>query len=147
MHRANQVQNFLEQKLKSRFVKNIDWPLKLLDCNPLDYYFWYRVQEKVNKRRYYYPFTTIDELKRRICDVWDECSTDLPPNAERNQTVSPPFGSCWRERRRLSQNCFRIDINKQIIYWKLCRYLIFMKSLYHNFLLIRWSLTKKGNLK
>ena len=24
-----------------------------------------------------YPFTTIDELKRRICDIWDECATDL----------------------------------------------------------------------
>ena len=38
-HRANQVQNFLKQKLKSRFVKNIDWPPKSTDCNPLDYYF------------------------------------------------------------------------------------------------------------
>ena len=39
-HRANQVQNFLKQKLKSRFVKNTDWPPKSPDCNPLDYYFW-----------------------------------------------------------------------------------------------------------
>ena len=46
-HRANHVQNFLKQKLKSRFVKNTDWPPKLPDCNPLDYYFWDRVQEKV----------------------------------------------------------------------------------------------------
>ena len=38
-HRANQVQNFLKQKLKSRFVKNTDWPPKSPDCNPLDYYF------------------------------------------------------------------------------------------------------------
>ena len=28
--------------------------------------------------RYCYPFATIDELKRRIRDVWDECATDLP---------------------------------------------------------------------
>ena len=32
----------------------------------------------VYDRRYCYPFTTIDELKRRIRDVWDECATDLP---------------------------------------------------------------------
>ena len=77
-HRANQVQNFLKQKLKSRFVKNTDWPPKSPDCNPLDYYFWDRVQEKVYDGRYCYPFATIDELKRRIRDVWDECATDLP---------------------------------------------------------------------
>ena len=37
--RASQVQNFLKQKLKSRLVKNTDWPPKSSDCNPLDYYF------------------------------------------------------------------------------------------------------------
>ena len=77
-HRANQVQNFLKQKLKSRFVKNTDWPPKLPDCNPLDYYFWDRVQEKVYGGCCCYPFATIDELKRRICDVWDKCEPNLP---------------------------------------------------------------------
>ena len=46
-HHANQVQNFLKQKLKSRFVKNTDWPPKSPDCNPSDYYFWDRLQENV----------------------------------------------------------------------------------------------------
>ena len=91
-HRANQIQNLLKQKLKSRFVKNTDWPPKSPDCNPLDYYFWDRVQEKVYNSRYCYPFATIDELKRRVSDVWDECVTDLP-NPQSNETVSPPFGS------------------------------------------------------
>ena len=77
-HCANQVQNFLKQKLKSRFVKNTDWPPKSPDCNPLDYYFWDRVQEKVFDGRYCYPFTMIDELKGRIHDIWDEYATDLP---------------------------------------------------------------------
>ena len=63
-HRANQVQNFLKQKLKSRFVKNTDWPPKSPDCNLLDYYFWDHIQEKVYDGRYCYPFTMIDELKR-----------------------------------------------------------------------------------
>ena len=76
-HQANQVQNFLKQKLKSRFVKKTDWPPKLPDCNPLDYYFWDHVQEKLCNGHYCYPFTMIDELKRRICDVWDESATDL----------------------------------------------------------------------
>ena len=78
LHGVNQVQNFLKQKLKSRFVKNTDCPPKSPDCNPLDYYFWDRVQEKVYDGRYCYPFATIDELKRRIRDVWDECAMDLP---------------------------------------------------------------------
>ena len=77
-HRANQVQNFLKQKLKSRFVKNTDWPPKSPDCNPLDYYFWDHVPEKVYDGCYCYPFATIDELKIRIRDVWDQCATDLP---------------------------------------------------------------------
>ena len=50
LHRANQVQNFLKQKLKSRFVKITDWPPKSPDCNPLDYYFWDRVQEESIRR-------------------------------------------------------------------------------------------------
>ena len=78
LHCANQVQNFLKQKLKSRFVKNTDWPPRLSDCNPLDYYFLDRVQEEVYNGRYCYPFAMIDELKREISDVWDECATDLP---------------------------------------------------------------------
>ena len=77
-HHANQLQSFLKQKLKFRFVKNTDWPPKLPACNPLDYHFWDRVQEKVFDDHYCYPFATIDELKRRIGDVWDECATDLP---------------------------------------------------------------------
>ena len=36
-----------------------------------------------------------------------------PPNPQSNETVFPLFGSCWRKRRRLNQNCFWIDINKQ----------------------------------
>ena len=77
-HCTNQVQNFLEQKLKSEFVKNTDWPPKSPDCNPLDYYFWDRVPERVYDCRYCYLFATIDELKRIIRDVWDQCATDLP---------------------------------------------------------------------
>ena len=34
LHRTNQVQNFLKQKLKPRLVKNTDWPPKFPDCKP-----------------------------------------------------------------------------------------------------------------
>ena len=67
------MQNFLKQKLKSRFIKNTDWPPK----SP-DYYFPDRVQEKVYNGRYCYLSAMIDKLKRRIRDIWDECATDLP---------------------------------------------------------------------
>ena len=77
-HRANQLQNFLKQKLKSRFVKKTDWPPKSPDYIPLDYYFWDLIQEKVYSGHYYYPFATTDELKGKIHDVWDECTTDPP---------------------------------------------------------------------
>ena len=73
-HCANQMQNFLKQRLRSRFVKNTDGPPKSPDCNQL----LDRVQEEVYNGRYCYPFAMIDELKRRISDVWDECATDLP---------------------------------------------------------------------
>ena len=55
-----------------------DWPPKLSDRNPLDYYFQDRVQEKVHNGCYCYPFAMIDELKRTICDIWGEYATDLP---------------------------------------------------------------------
>ena len=77
-HCANQAQNFLKQKLKSRFANNTYWPLKWPDCNHLDYFFWYRVQEKVYDSRYCYPSTTTGDLKGRIRDVSDESTTDIP---------------------------------------------------------------------
>ena len=73
LHRANQVQNFLKQKLKCRFVKNTDWPPKLQPFRLL-----LLGPREIYDGRYCHPFATIDELKRRIRDVWDECATDLP---------------------------------------------------------------------
>ena len=40
--------------------------------------FWDRIQEEVYNGRYCYPFATIDELKRKISEVWDKCATNLP---------------------------------------------------------------------
>ena len=74
-HHTNQVQ---KQKLKFRFVKNTTWPPKLPDYSPLGYYLLDSVQEKVYIGHYCYPIKTIDELKRRIRDVWNECAADFP---------------------------------------------------------------------
>ena len=58
-------------------LRTLIGPPKLPDCNPLDYYFWGRVQEKVYDGLYCYPLAKIDELKRKIRDVWDEYATYL----------------------------------------------------------------------
>ena len=46
-HRAKVFQNFLQEELKSRFAANTKWPPSSPGCNPLDYYFWNEVKEKV----------------------------------------------------------------------------------------------------
>ena len=46
-HRSNLIQNFLEQTLKCRFIKCVEWPPSSPDVNPLDYFFWDLVQTKV----------------------------------------------------------------------------------------------------
>ena len=74
---------------ETNFVKDTDWPSKLPDCSLLDYYFWDRVQEKVYDGRCCYPFATIDELKRRIRDVWNDCASDLPQIREAMKQFLP----------------------------------------------------------
>ena len=76
-HRSKIVQAFLKDRLKSRFVKSSEWPPRSPDCNPLDYFFWNKVQEKVYQGRHCKPFKDANELKRRICQVWPECACDL----------------------------------------------------------------------
>ena len=49
------------------------------------------VQEKVYDGRYCYPFPTINELKRRIRDVWDECETDLTKIRKVMKQFRPPL--------------------------------------------------------
>ena len=78
-HRYGEVQKFLTKKLKKRFVKNTEWPPSSPDCNPLDYFFWNDVQEKVYEGRHCNPFNDEDELKRRILKVWPECTKNLKP--------------------------------------------------------------------
>lgn len=74
-HTANITQEFLKNTLKRRFVKSDEWPPNSPDCNPLDYYFWNAVKEKVYKGRINKPFQNVDELKKRIRKVWKECAS------------------------------------------------------------------------
>jgi len=76
-HRSNLVQDFLEQTLKRRFVKSVEWPPASPDANPLDYFFWDLVKCKVYKGRAGEPFKSEDELKIKIKAVWNDCATDL----------------------------------------------------------------------
>ena len=76
-HWANLVQNFLAEKLNKRFVKNSEWLPTSHDCNPLDYYFWEKVQRKVDENRFNRAFENENALKRRIRRVWPEVSRDI----------------------------------------------------------------------
>ena len=76
-HRSNLVQTFLKEKLKKRYVANTEWPPNSPDCNPLDYYLWNEVSSKVYEGSHRKPFTSLDELKARIEEVWKNCTSDL----------------------------------------------------------------------
>ena len=77
-HRAQTVQQYLAKKLKTRFVKREEWPPNSPDISPLDYFFWNQIKNKVYHKRHCTPFKSLDELRQKICEVWDECANDLP---------------------------------------------------------------------
>ena len=47
------------------------------DCDPLDYYFWEKVQRKVYKNRFNRAVENENALKRQIRRVWPEVSRDI----------------------------------------------------------------------
>ena len=77
-HRAKTVQAYLSKTLKSRFVTGAQWPPNSPDLNPLDFYFWNQVKDKVYHKRHCAPFQNLTELRQRITEVWDDCAHDLP---------------------------------------------------------------------
>ena len=100
-HRANLVQDFLSEKLNKRFVKYSEWPPTSPDCNPLDYYFWEKVQRKVYENRFNRTFENQNALKRQIRRVWLEGSRDieeirkaLKEFAPRLKSVTEKDGQC-----------------------------------------------------
>ena len=77
-HRSNLVQNFLKEKLGSKFIKHTKWRPLSPGWNPLDYHFWNKIKEKVYEDRFGQPFKSEDELKKKIKKVWSEVAQDLP---------------------------------------------------------------------
>ena len=69
-HRSNLVQNFLKEKLDSKFIKHTEWLPSSPDCNPLGYHFWNKIKERVYKDRLGQPLKSEDELKKKIKKVW-----------------------------------------------------------------------------
>ena len=47
-------------------------------CNPLDYYFWNKVKEKVYENRLNKPFENKRELNKQIERVWKDIAFSLP---------------------------------------------------------------------
>ena len=62
--------------MNRRFIKPNDWPPYSPDSNPLDYYFWNCVKEKVYEGRMKEPFRNDEELKARIKTVWKKCASN-----------------------------------------------------------------------
>ena len=65
------------EKLNKRFVKYSEWPPTSPDYNPLDFYFWEKVQRKVYENRFNRAFENENALKRRIRRVWLEVSRGI----------------------------------------------------------------------
>lgn len=69
-HTSNLVQHYLKDEFGLHgFVNKSQWPPKSPDLNPLDYWFWNALKEKVYEGRRT-PFTSVDQLKRRVRRVW-----------------------------------------------------------------------------
>ena len=69
-HTSNLVQDYLRQEFgRYGFVNKKQWPPKSPDLNPLDYWFWNALIERVYEGRRT-PFISIEQLKRRVRRVW-----------------------------------------------------------------------------
>ena len=97
-HRSNLVQNFLKEKLGSKFIKHTKWRPLSPDWNPLDYHFWNKIKEKVYEDRFGQPFKSEDELKKKIKKVWSEVAQDLPEIRKalklKKKSVEEKSGGC-----------------------------------------------------
>ena len=72
----------------------------------------------------------------------------ISPKSAKQWNSFSPFGNRWRKRRQLNQNCFWIiDINEQIYLLITLWLFSFYEIIVSQFLVIRWGLTEKENLK
>lgn len=70
-HYAHQVRAYLNQTYPQRWIGRLGpilWPPRSPDLNPLDFFYWGCIKEKVYAR----PISNIDELRQRITDAAQE---------------------------------------------------------------------------
>ena len=72
-HTAGSTQNYLKERLgRGRYLTKLQWPPSSPDLNPLDYYFWNQLSNKVYEGRNGKPFDNEEQLKKRIRQVWND---------------------------------------------------------------------------
>ena len=77
VHTSNLVQHYLKEEFGLHgFVNKSQWPPKSPDLNPLDYWFWNALKEKVYEGRRT-PFTSVTQLKRRARRVWQSAINEV----------------------------------------------------------------------
>ena len=94
-HTANITQEYLKENFGRRFIRKDQWPPNSPDCNPLDYFFWDAVKQKVYEGRRE-RFQNIDELKKRIRQVWKQ-SYDLDTLRKAIQQFRPRLKAVVKE--------------------------------------------------
>ena len=74
LHIGKKVKLFLQKNFKDLVISrhfDFHWPARSPDITPLDYWFWGHVKNQIYKKK----ITSLVELKGRITDVSDVCST------------------------------------------------------------------------
>ena len=103
-HHSNIVQNFLKEKLGSKFIKYTECPPSSPDCSPLEYHFWNKIKGKVYKGCFGQPFNSEDELKKKDYKgmVWIHARSSR--NSLWFKAVGPSTCMCWRKGWIMHQN-------------------------------------------
>ena len=96
-HRSNLVQNFLKERLVSKFIKHTEWLPSSPDYNPLEYDFWNKIKEKVQEDRFGQPFKSEGELKKKITKALSEVGQDLPEIRKAIKQFAPRL-ACVKEK-------------------------------------------------
>ena len=102
---ANITQEYLKENSGWRFIRKDQWPPNSPDCNLLDYFFWDGdVKQKVYEGRRE-RFQNIDELKKRIRQVWKQ-SYDLDTLRKAIQQFQPRLKAVVKENGGLIKSHF-----------------------------------------
>jgi len=84
-HRARETEELLKVETPDFIPPNL-WPPNSPDLNPVDYWIWGILQERVYKTR----SKDVDELRRRIAEEWDKID-------QRIYVIDQAVGE-WRKR-------------------------------------------------